>query len=706
MAPVAKRLTHTVKFGRTDATQPENYMSPPIEHNDPYFWIRDDTRQSEEVLKLLEQENEWTKDFMKSTEDKREQLYQLYKSRTPETYDSCPYPKWTYDSPYMYFFKTIKDKGYPIYYRKKRTVPEPEPELLLDINALAEGHNQCDVNGPKINSDHTIMAYGVDYKGDEYYKYHFIRISDGTELPIALPPLKSGITMLKYSNDIIYEEHDSADRNYRIWHLNWTTGQKTMIYEDLDQEYSVGYQVSSQDDYLLVYSGGANCEEVRIFPIDPCGKLGFTEQVKISRDYGLKFNSLNIQSKDCVYVVSTYGDPSRYSLFKTTLANLSDPDNWILMQLPDSNSCSDVNYSSITVNYLIVNIRYQGVSRNYRATHTDPLSWVEVTPSDYDESKGVLIGHITTYYESNNAFYCYTTAVVPNTVVVLNLDTLQTTPYYTKSVPNYNQDLYESRRTTIKVRDGTHVPVTISKRRDVKGPAPVYLYGYGSYGITIEPTFKTSLFTILDQGFIHVTAHVRGGGMLGESWHLAGKMYNKLNTFYDFIDVAEHLRDNKVASKIVAEGRSAGGMLMGVVYTMRPDLFDCVIAGVPFVDCLTTMQDSTIPLTCGEWKHWGNTNIQKDYEYILKYSPYDNIKSQSQSKIEYPPLLMLSGLHDRRVAYWEPAKFVSKLRYLNPDLSHVYLKTELERGHFGDTDRYRYLREQAHDLAFVLKVIS
>lgn len=703
MAPIAKRVPHTVKFGRTrtDTTQPESYMTPPIEREDPYYWIRDDTRQSEEVLDLLQKENAWTKEFMDSTADKQEQLYQLYKSRIRETYESCRFPRWTYDAPYEYFYRMVEGKGYPIHYRNPR-VSGFGTELLLDLNKIAEGHSQCDVRGPKINSNHDIMAYGVDYTGDECYQYHFFSLggrgSNDKELPVDLPPIKGSISMLKDTNDIIYTERDEADRSYRVWHYDWTTKEKTIIYEDLDHEYNVGYSVAEQNDYLLVYSGSADREEVHIFSIP--SKLDFTEVAYISRDRGLKFNSLDIQNSNCVYVTSTYGDPSRHSLYKTTLSDLSNPDNWIPMMLPVHDDV-DVNYTSITRDYIIVNIRQHGINRNYRATHQNPSSWVEIIPSDYNPSKGVLMGHITSYYDTKYAYYSYETTTVPDTTVVLDLESLETKPYYVRPVPNYDQSLYESKRISIKTRDGTDIPLTVSQRRDTVSPAPVYLYGYGSYGISIEPRFNAGLFTILDQGFIHVVAHVRGGGMLGESWHLAGKMHNKLNTFNDFIDTAQYLRDSGIASKIVAEGRSAGGMLMGVVYTKRPELFDCVIAGVPFVDCLNTMQDSTIPLTCGEWKHWGNPNIQEDYEYILKYSPYDNISTNS-----YPPLLMLSGFHDHRVAYWEPAKFVSKLRFMNPELVHAYLKTELERGHFGNTDRYRYLREKAHDLAFVLKVIS
>jgi len=702
--PATKREIHVTTFGKQKEDDSDTYMNPPISTEDAYHWLRDDERENTEILDHLKAENVFTQEYMNDTKDLQEELYQSFKSRVLEDSETYPFPKWDFNSKWLYFNRKYSGKGYKASFRKSRD--GTQEELLLDVNKLAVGHEYCSVAGPKVTSDHKIMAYGTDFDGEEWYDYTFwdITTTQHTQIVKKFPKIRSNMMFMRDSNHIIHKECDEAQKPYRVRMFNWDTDEDIILYEEMETEFSVGSATTDRDEngdsYLLIYSSCADKQKIMWHKIHN-GKPDMAPYFVM--DFDIKYGCVEYVNADLIYISCNYGHETYMSLFTASLETLEDPEKWtIYLDDPDIN----INDVHITKDYAILDVRLVDINRSYLVKHGNNQPFNRNTylvPSDYTEDMGIRNEGYVTYYESNTVYCFYNTSVVPTRILELELELGKYKHVWSEPVPNYNMSLYSSKRIYVKARDGKEIPCTVCQHKNTanSNSKSIYLYGYGSYGHTIEPTFSKNIFTFLDKGFIHVVAHVRGSSMKGEAWHLDGKMYNKMNTFTDFIDVAEYLRRQYPGAKVAAEGRSAGGLLMGSVYHMAPELFDVVVAGVPFVDVLNTMQDATIPLTVGEWKHWGNPNIEKDYNYMKQYSPYDNLRAHGC----YPQILLLAGLNDPRVAYWEPAKFAAKLRYLNPQVQ-CHLKTEMDKGHFGNTDRYHYYREKAHDFAYVIKALQ
>jgi oligopeptidase B len=702
--PVAKRLKTEVKLGKTKKTDPSDYMNPPVSYEDEYFWLRDETRKDPEVIQYLEAENEYTKSYMANTNKLQTDIYEEIKSRMKEDDESYRLPKWSWDSAYRYFGRTYTGKGYSAHFRAN--IETDTEELLLDVNELAKDKEYCDVTSIYITSDHQYMIYGVDLKGDEWYDFHFIDLKTGTEIVKNFDRIHFGrITLEKDTNNIYYEITDDAQRACEIWKYDWNTGEKLMLLKEDDIEYSVGVAISSDDRYLILHTGSTDNEEIHYQSLsDPeHGRVAL-----ITREDNIKIEDLEFHN-DNIIMSSNKGHPSFYELFQTKIGDTID--NWESVEcIHGLNGNERINISGfvVTPTKVVIQVRNVDINEiyivNYGAGGYDP-NWKKVDIM-VGENEGVPITKLRNIgvYHSTNFLYQVTTSIIPNSLVLYDLTNDTSEVVKVEDVPNYNRELYESHRIYVPSTYGETVPVTIIKRKDVSYPAPVYQYGYGSYGHTIEPEFSPRMFSLIDRGIVYVIAHVRGSSMKGEKWYLDGKMFNKMNTFLDFINVSEYLYKNDMVTKLAAEGRSAGGLLMGSIYTMRPDLYDVIVAGVPFVDALGTMCDETIPLTTGEWTQWGNPNKAESYRYMNQYSPYNNMFDN----IKYPNILILAGLNDPRVQYWEPAKFIAKLRHC-ADISdgQIYcLKTEMEKGHFGNTDRYHYIEEKAHDYAFVIKTLN
>ena len=720
--PVAEKRPYEVLFGKVEGEMRGNsndeLMDPAISRLDNYYWLRSDDRKNEDVLGYLKEENSYTEANMADTKDLQKELYDEMISRVKEDYDSYPSPHGDggWDCPYNYFVRTVKGKSYTIHCRINKS--NGEEEVLLDENELAEGKDHCDVSGFDITQNHKMISYGVDEEGNETYKFFIKNLETGEFLEHNVPDLMyCGYEW--YDNEtLFYTMGDKENRIYQVWRYEINTKSRSLIYQVDDPLFSVGMGFTEDNRYLIISSSSfdtANC-----FYYDMKKEGGdelhlFCKEVK-GRKYSIDYHEGNW------FVSTNFWNGIKYSNFAIFLVGKN-----VALEEKEWRIIDEYNAEIYTKGISFIK-DYAFISR--RKGGNDYVEIVKYDGENYLFEEKINIpkprdeeiyqlGYIgLDIYNTDRIWFSYSSMTQPAGTYEYNLTTGETTHLRTKEVPNYNADLYCAERIFAKSHDGTMVPMSLIYNKTVwrkDGSCPLYLYGYGSYGHTVHPSFSGLRVPMLDKGWGYVIAHVRGGAFNGYSWYEDGKMMTKMNTFMDFNACAEHLiRDGYTYwDGISAEGRSAGGLLMGAVMTMRPDLYHSIVAGVPFVDVMNTMCDSTIPLTTPEWEQWGNPNIKEFHDYMLKYSPYDNIKEG----VRYPHLLALGGLNDPRVQYWEPTKFVAKLRQFRRDNKErngcdwcdkaIYLlKIEMNEGHFSASDRYKYIKEMAYQYAFVLKMLE
>ena len=700
-APIADRISHMVQFGNiNDPKRGDNLINPAIGLEDFYYWMRDDARTNEKVLDHLKKENEYTEKVMESSKKVKDILYEELLSHIQETYDSYPFPhgfdennKVSWESKYYYFSRTIEGKSYPIHCRINRETNEEE--ILLDENLEAEGKETFDLSGFEITDDHKLMSYGVDETGNEKYDLKIIDIGSGKEIEHTVPEL----TYCDYfwydnNNFIFYTQGDDTNRMYQVWKYEFATKTHTKLYENLDELVNVGISHSEDEKYLFISASSFDTSDVYYFTIDDNTIKQFTPKV----------NKLlySVDHHEGTFFITTNKDNSSNFKIMQTSAELTSEDNWKDFIPYDENKF--MKGMAILKNYILVLYKENGDSFIKVIKFRDGTYDLDTSYNVEIEDQIKNIGYVGMgIYNTDRIVYSHNSLNTPSTLYEYNLETKERKLLRQSPVPNYDKSLYETKRIYADSHDGVKVPMSLIYRKDLfknDGTNPLYLYGYGSYGHTVHPNFAKGELPLIDRGFVYVIAHVRGGSFLGYKWYEQGKMLNKMNTFKDFVACAEHLIKEKYTNDkgITIEGRSAGGLLVGASMILRPDLFRTVIAGVPFVDVLNTMCDPSIPLTTPEWEQWGNPNQQKYFDYMKTYSPYDNIKNT-----EYPNVLALGGLNDPRVQYWEPAKFVAKLRHHMTNNNLVLLKTEMNEGHFGGMDRYKYLKEAAFQQAFMLK---
>tara|TARA_Y100000991_G_scaffold112892_1_gene85240 strand:+ start:1601 stop:3742 length:2142 start_codon:yes stop_codon:yes gene_type:complete len=697
--PVPKRKLQKVKFGCVDSSRGQETMNPPIELDDYYYWMRDDSRKSEEVLNHLKLENTFTEEYMQDTTELQKDLYNELLSHIQETYDSLPLPNDNngWDSEYYYFIRTVEGKSYPIHCRinmKSKVITE-----LLDENKIAEGKTSCDISNVNVTKDHQYISYGIDTTGNEKYELKIYHIETNEEFKHILPEL-TYCDYMWFDEYIYYTMGDNQNRIYQVWRYNTITKEKQMIYENLDELVSVGISQSNDKKYFFISADSYETSDTYYFTHNDVSPIQFTPKIE-KHKYSVDYHEGN-------FLIRTNKDNS--DNFKIMICSKENTyiDNWL--EFIEYNESIYIKNLIELKNYLIICYKENGhnLVRIIPFKNSSYLfnNSFEITVSD-------MIRNISVYscpqYDSNIIYYTQNSLKTPYTIFKINLDNQSSEFVRQKPVPNYDPSKYITERKYAPSHDGTMVPISIIYHRDKfkgDGTNKLYLYGYGSYGHTVNPTFMSTIIPLLNRGFVYAIAHVRGGSFLGYKWYEDGKMEKKINTFHDFNACAEYLINEKFTyyKGITIEGRSAGGLLVGAAMTMRPDLYNTVIAGVPFVDVMNTMCDPTIPLTIPEWEQWGNPNQKKYYDLMLKYSPYDNIKED----VKYPNILALAGLNDPRVQYWEPAKFVAKLRHhQNKDNKNIILlKTEMEQGHFGGMDRYKHLKETALTYSFVLKSYS
>jgi len=700
-APVAERVSHMVKFGDVDdkLKRGDNLMES-FELEDFYYWMRDDDRKKEKVLEHLKTENNYTEKVMESSKKIQNVLYEELKSHIQETYDSYPFPhgfnknsEVNWDSKYYYFSRTIEGKSYPFHCRiNKETNKE---EVLLDENELSEGKETFDLSGFEITDDHKYMSYGVDETGNEKYDLKIINIETSDEVGHTIPEL-AYCDYFWYDNNkfIFYTQGDDTNRMYQVWKYEFETKIHTKLYENLDELVNVGISHSGDEKYFFISASSFDTSDIYYFTRDNDTVKQFTPKVK-----GLLYSVDH--HEDTFFITTNKNNSNNFQIMRTSIDTTSE-ENWKEFIPYDENKFMKgiVTFKK----YILVLYKENGDSFIKVISFGDEMYNLDSSYNVEIEDEIKNIGYIGMgIYDTVKIAYSHNSLNTPSTLYEYNLETKETKLLRQSPVPNYDKSLYETKRIYAESFDNVKIPMSLIYRKDLfkkDGTNPVYLYGYGSYGHTVHPNFAKGELPLIDRGFVYVIAHVRGGSFLGYKWYEDGKMLNKMNTFKDFIACAEHLINEKYTNDkgITIEGRSAGGLLVGASMVLRPELFRTVIAGVPFVDVLNTMCDPSIPLTTPEWEQWGNPNQKKYFDYIKKYSPYDNIE-----ETEYPNVLALGGLNDPRVQYWEPAKFVAKLRHHMTNNNLVLLKTEMNEGHFGGMDRYKYLKETAFQQAFVLK---
>lgn len=669
--PIAKRVPTTREIHN-------------IQLKDEYSWMRD--KESPEVLEYLNQENEYTKQQTEHTKDFQEELYNEMLARIKEDDQSVPYQK----GDFWYYTRTESGKPYAIHCRKEGSL-EAEEEILIDENQLAKGHDFFDLGDLEISPDEKWMAFTVDFSGAEKYALLVKNLETGTVTEEAVKDINPEIEWCNDNKTLYYAVLDEAThRPYQLYRYVVGSGEvQAPFFEELDEAYFINLYKTKDEKYFILYAGSNITTEMYHFSADEPLAVPVLFQ---ERRHGIEFG---VEHHNGNYYLLTNEDALNFKLMR---APIDEPDRskWEELIPHDPNVMIDT--IDIFKDYLTVYLRRDGL----KSIHVMPFNGQESFDIPFDEAVYTVSHSTNIEFDSSVLRFRYGSLTVPSSVYDFDMETGERTLLKRQPVlGGYDPDLYASERIFATSWDGTKIPISLVYRKDMrqKGPQTTFLYAYGSYGVTIEPAFSSSRLSLIDRGMIFAFAHTRGGGTMGRKWYEDGKFLNKKNTFADFIGCAEHLIQQRYTApeKLAIAGGSAGGLLMGAVVNFRPELFKVVEAHVPFVDVVNTMLDPTLPLTVPEYDEWGNPEEKAYFDYMLTYSPYENV-----SEKDYPDMLITGGLHDPRVHYWEPAKWCARLRHLKTDDNILLLKTNMDAGHQGASGRYGHLKEVAFDYAFIL----
>jgi oligopeptidase B len=649
---------------------------------DDYYWLRD--KANPEVAAYLEAENAYADGVMAPTERFQEALYKEMLGRIQETDLSVPYR----EGGYFYYSRTEEGKQYPILCRKKESLEAPE-EVTLDLNALAEGRRFLSLGAYTVSDDGSLLAFSTDITGFREYTLQVKDLRAGEVLPERIEKTGS-VSWAGDGRSIFYTVEDEAKRPYRLYrHVVGTPAPDVLVYEEADALFRVFAGRSRSREYVFLAAASHTTTEIRYLPSgQPEGAWKTIAPREHEHEYDVEHHA------DRFFIRTN--DQGRN--FRLVWAPVEDPrrENWNEV-VPHR---TDVMLEGLEVfrDHTVLLERAHGLPRmrvtNLRSGATHDIAFPEpaysASPGDNAE------------FDTGTFRYTYQSLVTPSSVFDYDMETRKSTLLKEQPVlGGYERDRYHSERLLVTAPDGVKVPVSLVYRKGLKrdGSHPMLLTGYGAYGYPFPVGFSSNRLSLLDRGFVFAIAHVRGGGELGKAWHDDGRMLKKRNTFTDFIAAVEHLAGERYTSReqLVVEGGSAGGLLMGAVANMRPYLFKVIVSKVPFVDVIDTMLDASLPLTAGEWEEWGNPHVKEQYEYMKTYCPYTNVEPKA-----YPTMLVKTSFQDSQVMYWEPAKYVAKLRALKTDDNVLLLKTNMEAGHGGASGRYDYLREVAFDYAFVL----
>ncbi|MET2984002.1 S9 family peptidase [Aureibaculum conchae] len=667
---------------------------------DNYYWMRlsDEQKNSEnpdehtqKVLDYLNAENDYFEKKMGHTKEFREELFQEMKSRIKEDDESVPYK----DNGYYYITRYVKDGQYPIYARKKGNLDADE-ELLFDVNKLAEGHEYYRLGGLNVSPDNKIAAFAVDTISRRQYVLQFKNLETGEFYPEKIENTSGSSVWANDNKTVFYtKKNPTTLRAERIFkHILGTDPSKDVeIFYEADNTYSTYVFKTKSNQFIAIGSSSTLTTEYQVLNANTPNE---------------KFKIIQPRVKELEYHISHFGDhfyiytnkdgASNFKLMKTPV-DKTGSDNWVDV-IPHR---EDVLLEDISIfkNYLVLEERSNGLSK-IRIKRWDGTA-DEYLPFD-EETYSVRVNN-NPEFDTDIIRYSYNSFTTPASVIDYNMKDKSKEIKKEQEVlgGKFDKNNYTSKRIWVPARDGKKVAVSIVHRKDTElgKDTPLLLYAYGSYGNTIPDGFSTTRLSLLDRGFVYALAHIRGSQYLGRQWYEDGKLFNKMNTFTDFIDCSKYLIENNYTSAdhLYAMGGSAGGLLMGAVVNMNPELYNGVVAAVPFVDVVTTMLDETIPLTTFEYDEWGNPNEKEYYDYMLSYSPYDNVTKQ-----EYPNMLITTGLHDSQVQYYEPAKWLAKLRAHKTDNNLLVMHTDMESGHGGASGRFNALKDTARDYGFLLEM--
>ena len=658
---------------------------------DEFYWLND--RENPEVIDYLNKENDYYNAHTAHTKAFQTTLFDEMKSRIKEDDSSVPYK---YNG-YWYITKYEKGKDYPIYTRKKETL-EAEEELLFDCNEMAKDHSYFRLVGLNINLNNDLVCYGIDTTGRRQYTLHIKDLKTNTVLEDEISNTTGGSTWANDNKTLFYTKKDETTlRSEAIFKHRLNTNQKSdeLIYEETDDTFGVSVYKTKSKKYLVIVSYSTLTTEYQILNAN-------TPDVEFKvfqpRTRGLEYSISHYG--DSFYIVSNADGAQNFKLSKTSETQTQKGYWKDVIPHRENVLLEDIE---IFKDFLVVSERENGLNQIHIKRWDGSDSYY--LPFDSETYTAYTTTNID--FDTTVLRYGYQSLTTPSSVIDFDMVTKTKTIKKEQEVlgGKFKKENYTSERLWATATDGTQIPISLIRRIDTeKSPeTPLLLYAYGSYGNTIDPYFSTVRLSLLDRGFIFAIAHIRGGQYLGRQWYEDGKLLKKKNTFSDFVDCSKYLIENNYTSTKhhYAMGGSAGGLLMGAVINLAPELYNGVVAQVPFVDVVTTMLDDSIPLTTGEYDEWGNPNEKEYYEYMKSYSPYDNITNKL-----YPNLLVTTGLHDSQVQYWEPAKWVARLRSQDKNTSQLYLQTNMDAGHGGASGRFEALKEVAAEYAFLLDLES
>jgi oligopeptidase B len=663
---------------------------------DDYAWLQE--KENPEVIAYLEAENAWCSQVMAGTEDLQKQLYEEMRSHIKETDISVPFR----DRDYWYYSRTEEGKQYEFFCRKRGTAEGPtgEEEVLLDVNELAEHESFMALGTMVISDDGNLLAYSCDNRGFRQYKLYVKNLRTGEVLKQHVDRVGSVVWAADNKTLFYTVEDEEQKRQFQFFRHNIEKPftEAELVYEEKDERFNIGAGRTRDDKYIILESSSHTTTEEKILPADePRGTWRLIEPRREEIEYYADHRNGQLYIRT--------NDTGRNFRLVTAPVDAPGRENWT-EQIPQRAEAM-LEEVDLFAGHAVVWERREGLQHLRVAPFAGPGPQMSAGREiEFPEPVYNTNAHANRVFDTGKYRYAYQSLVTPASVFEYDVATGESTLLKQQEVPGgFDREQYASERIFATATDGVKVPISLVWRKDKReaGKNPLWVYGYGAYGYSLPMGFSSSRLSLLDRGFVLAYAHVRGGGEMGKAWHDAGRLMHKKNTFTDFVTVTEHLvaHGYGAADRVAAEGGSAGGLLMGAIANLRPDLYRAIVAHVPFVDVMNTMLDPSLPLTVPEYEEWGDPNQKAAFEYMLSYSPYDNLEAK-----EYPATLVKTSLHDSQVMYWEPAKYVAKMRTLRTDTRDLVLHTNLTAGHGGASGRYDYLKEIALDYVFLLRELG
>jgi oligopeptidase B len=655
---------------------------------DDYFWLRE--RENPEVIEYLKAENDYKDAMLKHTEKLQKKLFKEIVGRIKQTDMSVPYK----DNDYFYYTRYEKGQEHPIYCRKKESL-EAKEQIMLNVNEMAKGYDFYQVVGRSVSEDNKFIAFGVDTVSRRKYTIQFKNLETGEILPDAIPNTTGGAAWANDNKTVFYATKDSTLRPYKILKhiLGADPSQDVEIFHETDNTFNTYVYKSKSKKYIFIGSFSTLSSEFRFLDADnPDGEFKIFNPRERDHEYSIE------HFEDKFYIVTNW-NAKNFRLMETQVDHTTDFHWKEVIPHRDDVLLEDIE---VFKDYLVVGERKNGL-RQIRVINQSDKSEHYL---DFGEEAYLAYTSINPEFDTELLRYGYTSLTTPNSTFDYNMRTKEKTLLKQEEVlGGFDPQNYHTERLYAIADDSTKIPISLVYRKGLfkDGNNPLLLYGYGSYGNSMDASFRSDRLSLIDRGFVFAIAHIRGGQEMGRQWYEDGKLLKKKNTFTDFIDCAEYLVAEKFTNpeKLFVMGGSAGGLLIGAVVNMRPDLFKGVIAAVPWVDVVTTMLDESVPLTTAEYDEWGNPNNKEYYDYMLSYSPYDNVEAK-----HYPNMFVTTGLHDSQVQYWEPAKWVAKLRDLKTDNNLLLLHTDMKAGHGGKAGRFERYKLTAMEYAFILDLLG